>query len=1098
MELRTRWKIQLQRNLSPIPCMSMCFKRDYSQLIAAGLNEIFFIDTKSGKIIDQKQPHNSTVYCVRCSYDGSFFASADAEGVVIIWRSFNNEAFVNYSGESSAKFLVWCPTRRLLISTRTNEYNMWRPDDPRATRTIVKDRIEGIAFAPSGDVFMLSFGSGVVQVVSTEQQEIVQTLNYSSVITTLSFATIDQKDYIVLADLDRKVSMFRASDKSLVGRNSLPFEALCNTSLKGESFYLAFAGIGGKVSLLSSGLSYLGDFETGSEWIWDMDVDNYGKLAIATREGFVELKSIDFGMAFARCGDVVTYRTSINAISCYNMVTKKSVELEFAKIIISVAMSAQNVLVHLKDSIILYRYSEEQDNRITLQKLQETPGAFEHTIFAISNAHVFGAAENVLSVFDIACHLEYTFSFQGNITSVQSLPGRCVLVSCADGCVYHVILDQKDPVLLVNHSSAVKCAHKSGLVLAMLDNNEKAVIYDGFAKKMIREHDNVVSFAFSDRLEDLYVTSSGTSLSVHYKDCAPCGCFVEGILVGFVQNKIILSNEGSLEVIDAPLPLQELISRGKWDDIDELTELGLMDEQWNFLAVEAAMARKIELAELAASHTNTMLSFFMNQIAPDVDQDRWNVEIETFLGMIKHIELITEDGGDKANELEAAGVTEEALEVYAAAGDWKNVLRLAKERHLERNIVNFAFPDEFAEQAARLLLDAGFGDGAIRILTKSQDIVSLAKAHVFLGQWAEAISLSRLYSQVYDIIYPKFGQVLFESGKWFEALVCLFIPVDRERRRKTFDILFDVAADSCACDRLAFIEFMYGLNDPGSYWQIHNRVICYNAVHRLKKYLMMPLSQDDALTVFYLSYYVMACIKSNQMRGINVQNVLILLLTSSAILGFKRWISYSLKELNTCDISISPVKNMIQLTVKVSKELQAKPNVVCLCPRCGKNIYESSRIPVLACSFCGLRVAFSAFTCKALPLTPFEYNEDNAIDLIEHEPATEITHNFATDPPTDAHIRDTPPERFIVQRLKDTSGVLPRFWYNNDQINCMTCRTCGSLFSEEDYENSVLDSESCPICRTPYVNDATDMVVERHSDILEMLRTFEPASPVCF
>ena len=1100
MELRTRWKVQLQRESGHVACSSICFKRNHSQLIAAAANDLFFIDTESGEIVDRKRVHQAHVYAVRCAFDGSLFASADSEGMVIVWRASSNEAIVNYTGGSSARYLAWCPTKRLLVSVRTMEYNMWRPEEQRATRTQVRERIEGISFAPTGDVFVLSFASGLVQVVSTEQQEIVQTLNYSAMITTLSYVTIDEKDYLVLTDLDCKVSMFRAADKSLVGRNALPFEALCVASLKEPSFFFAFAGIGGKVSLLSAGLSYLCDFQTDSEWIWDVDVDNRGRIALATREGFVELTNIDFGMAFAVCGDVVAYRTSINAMSCCNIATKRSVELMFVKVIISMAMSSKFLLIHFSDSIVIYRY-EETDESIKLERLRETSGKFDKTVFAISNTEIFGATDATLTVLDMACRSRCAFSFQTNITSVSTVPGgNSAIVSCCDGCVYHVVLDQRDPVLLISHSSPVRSALKCGLIVTVLDEQQKAVLYDTFTKRQIKSYDNVASFAFSDRIEDLCVLSDGSSLSIHYKNCAPCRFFVEGLILGFLRNKIVVSNNGALDIIDAPLPLEELIETENWRDVTPLMELGLTDEQWRLISVEASKTRNFDIAAVAAAHVDTVLSLFISEFAPEIAIDKWTVEIESFLGIVKHIELITEDGSEagKANELEAAGVTEEALEVYASLGDWENVLRLAKERHMERRLITFDIPLEFAEQAAKLLLDAGLGDGAVRILAKTKDIMSLARVHVFLGQWPEAISLSRLNASVYDLIYPKFGQLLFESGQWFEALVCLFIPQNREVRNKTLETLFHVAADSGACDKLAFVQLMLGFNDPASYWRIHQQVMCYYAAHRLKQYAMTPISREDALTVFYLAYYVMGCVRCSPMRSLPLTTILILLLTASSLLGFKRWISYALKELSSYDTSETS-RHVIQRCVKVSKEMRDQSAASVICPRCGKNLYESSRIPILVCGFCSLPIQFSAFSCKALPLIPIESHLENSLDLVLVEPTTNAQPpELPPDGATEDYLRNTPPECFIIQKLKDKSNVPMRLYYNRDQNQIITCGTCGSLFTQDDYENSVLDSESCPICATPYINDSTDMRVEFHSKILEMLRTFEPDSPVCF
>ena len=178
MEFRSIWKTQLVKLQLHTPVYSLCFKPDQSQLIAACSNDLFFISPTTGKILEKKRSHTAPVYCVRCSADGTFFASSSSDGTVVIWRSLNNDGFVTYGSPSATRDLVWCPTKQLLISCSANEYNMWRPDDVRASQTTVKNPIESLAFAPNGEAFIISYSNGTVNVLSTEEQTVLQTFNY--------------------------------------------------------------------------------------------------------------------------------------------------------------------------------------------------------------------------------------------------------------------------------------------------------------------------------------------------------------------------------------------------------------------------------------------------------------------------------------------------------------------------------------------------------------------------------------------------------------------------------------------------------------------------------------------------------------------------------------------------------------------------------------------------------------------------------------------------------------------------------------------------------------------------------------------------------
>lgn len=1170
MEFLSIWKTQLVKVQFHTPVYSLCFKPDQSQLIAACSNDLFFISPSTGKVIEKKRSHQAPVYCVRCSYDGQFFASSSSDGTVVIWRSYNNDGFVTYGSQSTTKSLVWCPTKQLLLSCSTNEYYKWQQDNVRATRIQVKTPIESITFSPNGEVFIISYSDGTLNVVSTENEtQVLQTMKYSSIVTSVSFVTLKGIDYIVTADLDCRVSMYRSSDKLLVGKNALPFEALCSATIGDADCFFAFAGVSGKVSLLTSGLSYLGDFDTESKWIWDIAVDKQGRLALATREGYVELRSIDFGIAFASSNDVIAYRTSINAMSVRNIVTGQQTDFVFFKIIVSLAMCSNLLLVQFKDSIIIYKYGEaieepqqnigmadthnaqnatsegilslsqlsvstattlgvttdsilatnkedeesntkekaqtnekEESKKLPLVKLYEFPGSFENTLFAITEIHIYSATENNLVIQDLSSHVICQFTFQSPITSIyqtSSSQGGAI-IGCIDGTVYFVSSDQTEPVYICERPSSIISAVRQGLILSVIDKTKNCVVMDSFTKEVVSNYEGKTSFAFSDRVDGLYAVSDGLTVSIVFKDCSPKEMFVEGTILAFVRNMIVLSNEGAIEIIEAILPFDELIERNDFDLISELITVGPTANQWRFITAEALKKGNLDIARLFAPNSNdTDLSFFVNEVCPFLDEGKWPIEVGKFLGEVKHIKISDNDtAASRATELEEAGVSEEALQLYANAGEWDNVLRLAKVKHLERCIVDVQFPHEYSERAARVLLDAGLGDGAIRILTKTNNVSSLAKAHVYLGQWPEAISMSRLYSNVYNIIYPKFGQLLFETGRWFEALVCFFIPQDREQREKTFNTIMNCVSDSCDLDKIAFVELLLGFNDPDTYWSHMTKLCCYLAAHKLKGYQMMPLSLDDAIDVFYLCYFVMACVRTFPVRGINVPDILLQLLIVSSLLGHKRWLAYSLKEIGCYDIDDS-AKHIAQRSVMSNKERVENKSVSVPCPRCGKDIYSASRVPLLVCGFCGMKLAFSSINCKPLPIIPFTYKgEKDPFELIQKQPkASAVDNEIPKDVVTDEYLEDTAEEYIVTQKLKEKAGVPSQFWFNGNEEIIRSCKCCGALFSQIDYEG-VIENDFCSICYTKQIDNAFELNLDTQSDILEMLRTFEEESPVPF
>lgn len=1102
MNFRRIWKTDLLKPNERYSVQALCFKTDYSQLIAACSNILYFIQPQTGEIIEKKKSHLADINTVKCSHDGVFFASGSTDGNVVIWRSVNNEGIVTHGNASSATHLVWSPTKQILVSAARKEFSIWKPDENNMRRNQAIGVIQTIAFSVSGETLAMSLDNGSVVILDSESLDIVQTYSYSSIVSTLKFVTVKEIEYLVTADLSCRVSMYRTSDKALVGKNSIPFEALTCECVGDNSFFFVFAGVSGKVSLLTSSLSYLGDFNSSSEWIWDMCVDKQGRIAVATKEGCVEFCSIDYSLAFASAGDTLIYRNSVNEITVRNILSGDSKVLTFNKIIVDTTMSSEYFLVQFKDSIKLYEHSTA-DGELVIGHIQEISGLYENSMFAILKYHILHADGNTITFYDTTGHKCCNFKFSSQILSVEnaSAYNDGAVVAFQDGNVYFVNIDMRDPVLLAKHSRKVISAKKSGLLTAFLDDTNILRVVDSFERRDIATYTNVVSFAWSNRIDGLLVTSNGMEISIHYEGMPSITEFIEGNILGFVRNQVLLSKDGAIEATDVPLPLKELIAEDKWELVRKLTELGLNHQQLTCITVEAIKKKQFDLAKFIAPDVSNSLAFFVYEILNETKNEDIDQTIASFIDgeptKKKHTFENVELG--KAVELEKSGQIEEALALYAEVGKWDDVFRLAQEKHMERSIVDYEFPEDQSERAAKVILAAGLSEGAIRLLTKSQNVVSLAKAHIYLGQWIEAISLSRLYPQVYNIVYPRFGQLLFEGGKFFESLVCFFIPKDREERSQYLAALIKCSADSHHVLRLSFLHLMVAFNEPEIYWDMLQRCICYLAANRLKNYTMLPMSFDDSVMIFYLSYYVCASLNEFPLLGVDIPDILIQLVVSSSALGMKFWVAYGLKELNNYNLN-EKLKQLAQRATRLANDTDKEP-LEMRCPRCDTDILKTTKIPRLCCPECGLRLVFSSYSCRPLPLSRFSYVGDDYEDLIRSEPSSfskgvDHSQEQLQETVTKEFLKKYPSEYFVIRSLKPKAGVKPDLLYNKNLENIHVCSCCGSLFDDLDWECSTLEFEYCPICYTTIID--VDNKGEVHSEILEMLRPFQPDSPVTF
>lgn len=1131
MKSRLLWEIEASPTLTPkCPIYSLCFKLDQSQLIVACANDLIFINPKTGQIDEVKKIHQAPIRCIRCSFDGVFFASSSIDGFVFISRSANNEPLIKYGSTTSTKTLCWSPSKQMLISCSLQEFHVWQPDEIRAARYKIDQPIISCSFSPTGSTFLLSFDNGDVYIYdSSNIPNVLQTYKFSTPLTTISYVLLENTEYIIATDMGRHVSLFKAADKSLVGKNSLTFEPLSFLFVDG---FFVFSGISGRICLLTSNLSFLGEIDTKSDFIWDMAINKTGQLAIARRDGFVELRTIEFGLLFAHTGSIVAYRTNANSIAIKDVLTQQPEhELSFLKIIHSIHMNRNILLIHFNDSLSLFNFK-------TYKKICEIPGNFEKCLFALTETFIVFSRKGNLRVIDQKGPILFQFEFRSKIKYISSCDDG-VIIGCKDGTISFIVNNKTH--LIMHHTSPIEWVERKEQLISVIDQQHHCFLYDSFTSSVLKSIDYCTSFVFNDRIKDLYAITDGLTISVYYKDCEPMQLFVEGTLLAFIKNKLIVSNSGAIEIVSTLLPYKELIQRNMWDDVchlviafshrkrtpnpeieekpndtmkllklienesfDDSHELTSMksdsdedfqDDEYNKLILDECIRREsFDIAPLLINNKDKSKFFLFGAILPNSPK--------TASDLFRN-SRDEKNGISDPRKLEENGDSQKALDGYASKGDWDSVLRLAKTSStLVRQMADFNIPHEYSSKVADLLLQFGFSDSAIRVLSNSKDMQNLAKAQVYLGKWIEAISLTRLSPSVSTIVYPKMCQLLFEANMWFESLVCLFVVNDSDIRDEAID---KMNGSLTTFDQYSFITLMKSFNEPERYWSLLDASYVYICLDRvMKSTFLLPLSFQDAINTFYMCHFILAFHKFAPIRGVDISEILVHFLFASAILGMKRWVAFALREIMQLEIDDN-VRRMAQLSALMTKEtalnqsaaeISSNRNIFDFkCPKCGNSIFASGRLPLLVCGLCGMKIAYSAYSGRPLPLLHISYNSsniENLMEIIEAEPkGDEPIPKLTTEFVTDEFILKTPPEYFVVQNIKPTAGIRPQLWLNPTLASYHVCKICGAMMDEIDFEKSFLDTDHCPICRGNE-HDVED------SQILAALRSFEPDSPILF
>ncbi|KAK8885200.1 hypothetical protein M9Y10_044329 [Tritrichomonas musculus] len=1086
------WKKKLSKS---DPIYSFCINPDNNEIIAACSNDVLFLNLESGEILDRKRYHRSSIYSIRLSFDRTYFASSSRDGMVVVWQTKDHVSIINFGSSSAIRFLLWSPTEEAIISISNKDYHIWHSTQARTQCIQIKDHtlsIENGAFSTDGLKYALCFSDCTIKIYQFANQKEIQSFSFPSPLTIIKFIKIDNDECFITVDIDKYVSIFRISDKTLIRKNELSFEALQVVDFQIEdSKYFLFSGISNKISIFTENLMFLDNIHCKEKWIWDFQNCKNENILLCGRNGCIEKRTFCFPSSAASNSDFIIYIGNLNRFKLTNLLNGETfISLNFPNIILSISISYHHFLIMFKNSIYVYLYDfqEKVENNDDLyKKMFEVPGNFDGAKSDISDRNIFIAYRKSLTVYSMSGNVKKKVNFNSAIFSViktEAVNDGCI-VGCENGSIFFYVVDQPEPVCLYKHKKAIKYAKKWNLTLAFIDIDKELFVMNYFTREVLFYERNIDSFAFSDRVDNLFAYADcNSNLFVRFLHHMSRPFYIEGKIISFFGNDVILLNGSSIVHCIPDLPFEKVLRESRSDegisliDFYELVNINPTFQQWESIHNIASEINIPDVALLAAQ--NLKKNYFEIEYSQKV-----------LCGQIK-IENI------KAPlELEELGIIDLAIREYANSNDWGNVFRLVNSFGFESLLLDLSIPENECETAAKYLLKCKLYDGAIKLLKKSKKISLLAQVYVSLGRWIDAVTLSLSNPSIHHIVFLRFGEQLFVHKNYFESIVSFFIPTllfDSEDRAAIFSKLYNNALESKdSYLQMSFVCLLQAFNDPFNYWILHQKSVALYASNRLSKFLMLPMTFDDVKTVFYLSYYVIAYLHRIQIRGIHYIDILVQFLYSSTILGLKKWIDFSLEEISSFSIPGSAHEIVEMATQKMAEKkviYESSEKVDFFCQKCKKSIFESSTVPVLHCSSCNSPIAFSCHSCRPLPIVEMS-QPPNCIEkdqLLKSEVINELKENLDS---LNFHI--------VAQKLKEKVDVKPIFWFNEkiEEIHC--CCNCGALYDESDYEEAVVGRGRCAICYSTIV-DEEDVFKPNEEDesILNLLRPFEEDSPVRF
>ena len=732
-------------------CHSLAHSPDGTQLVAGVGSRVLVYNASDGDLLHSLKGHKDAVYAVSYALDGKHFASGAADKTVIIWTNAGG-GFLRYSHADAIQCLAYNPRGPELASATANEFGLWSPTQKAVAKHRCTGKVLSLAWTHDGTYLALGQFDGCVSVRDKAGHEKVKIATRGPC-WSVSWAPKQRSVLVPVPDVDGYQNLRGGDDAhvcavgcwdgtlsfynlngSPVGRAKRLGYDPNDVSFFGDGECVVVGGANKAVALVTKEGVDLVTISKHKSWVWcARQRPGHNAVAVGCDDGSVSMHTLGFGTVHGLHENRYAFRDAMTDVVVQHLVSGEKVRIKCGDLVTKIAVYKNQLAVQLPTCVILYHtLNPENDDDTRYAVTTKIERALECSLLVNTSGHLILCQEKKLQLLDFHGVLEREWGFESVVRYIKVVggpPGKeGVLVGSKDGHIYKIFIDNPFPVVLVKHTSGIRCLDLSrdrGKVAAV-DDTSSVVVYDVSTKTLVFEDKTrgANSLSWNAEFDDMLAYSGDGKLCVRTGDFTPHTQKLDGFVVGFKGSKVFCLDQTSVQTVDVPQSnsVMRYLERGEHDAAYAVACLGVADHDWRALGIHALDAMRLDVARKCFIRIRDM----------------------RFLELLNRVERGVKRGDGeavfRAESLAYQGRFQEAAKAFAKAG------------HMEKAMEMFSDLRQFDEAKAwaeTYSVNTGEDGGGMREFVhrqaewaeESSDYGSAATMYVQAKQWDKAVAL---------------------------------------------------------------------------------------------------------------------------------------------------------------------------------------------------------------------------------------------------------------------------------------------------------------------------------------------------------------------
>ncbi|RXM91957.1 Intraflagellar transport protein 122-like [Acipenser ruthenus] len=547
----------------------------------------------------------------------------------------------------------------------------------------------------------------------------------------------EHNDILAVADWGQKLSFYQLSGKQIGKDRPLNYDPCCVSYFsKGE--YVVMGGSDNQVSLYTKDGVRLGTIGEQNSWVWSCKVKpDSSYVVVGCQDGTLAFYQLVFSTVHGLYKDRYAYRDSMTDVIVQHLITEQKVRIKCRELVKKIAIYKNRLAIQLPEKILIYELYSDDSADMHYRVKEKICKKFECNLLVVCSRHIILCQEKRLQCLSFNSVKEKEWLMESLIRYIKVIggsPGReGLLVGLKNGAILKIFVDNPFAITLLKQATSVRCLDMSSSrsKLAVVDEHNTCLVYDIHTKELLFQEPNANSVAWNTQCEDMLCFSGNGYLNIKASNFPVHQQKLQGFVVGYNGSKIFCLHVYAMSAVEVPqsAPMYQYLERKMYKEAYQIACLGVTDNDWRELAMEALEGLDFETAKKAFIRIRDLR--YLELIN----------SIEDFLasGDPKDTKMLITKQADWAQNINEPKA---AAEMYLSAGEHMKAIEIIGDNGWVDMLIDQARKLDKAEREPlskcafffKKLQHHGY---AAEIYMKMGDLKSLVLLHVETNHWDE-------------------------------------------------------------------------------------------------------------------------------------------------------------------------------------------------------------------------------------------------------------------------------------------------------------------------------------------------------------------------